>query len=112
MARSGISALAILSVFVLVLSLIGRYEACRLLDEEEMLMAKNAKIIFDNLHLQALQKGTVKSPGKNGCSYSPGNPTRCINNSQNFAGKLTTALPPSLPREAYPQVMTQFGAAS
>lgn len=111
MARSGISALAILSVFVLVLSMIGRYEACRLLDEEAIL-AKNAKIIFDNLHLQALQKGTGKTPGKNGCSYSPGNPTRCINNSQNFAGKHSTTLPPSLPRQAYPQVMTQFGAAS
>ncbi|KAL8092607.1 hypothetical protein AgCh_034755 [Apium graveolens] len=103
MARSGISALAILSVFVLVVSVIGRYEACRLLDEEAML-AKNAKIIFDNLHLQSLQKNTGKTPGKNGCSYSPGNPTRCINNSQNFAGKRTTALPPSLPRQAYPQV--------
>ncbi|KAK1373097.1 hypothetical protein POM88_029290 [Heracleum sosnowskyi] len=110
MARSGISVLAILTVFVLVLSIIGRYEACRLLDEEEIL-AKNANIIFHHLHLQALQKGTGKAPGKNGCSYVRGSSNPCKTNSQNFAGKRTTALPPSLPRQAYPQAMTQFGVA-
>lgn len=108
MARLSITLLALL---VIVLSMIEQHEACRLLDEEEI-FAKNIKISFDNLHLQALQKGSVRPPGPNGCSYVRGSRNPCKTNGQKFAGKHTTAYPPSSQRQPYPHVMTQFGVAS
>ncbi|KAL1825993.1 hypothetical protein ACET3Z_012771 [Daucus carota] len=106
--------IALLALFVIVLALVRPYQACRLLDEEEIL-AKNARNFVnfnDNLHLQALQKGSVRPPGPNGCSYVRGSKNPCKTNGQKFAGKRTTALPPSLRRHAYPQALAESGVAS
>ncbi|KAL1816749.1 hypothetical protein DCAR_0521135 [Daucus carota subsp. sativus] len=110
MARLSTSLLAIVTISVIIFWLVKPHEACRLLDEDEN-FAKNTEIIFDNLHLQALQKGSVPPPGPNGCSYVSGSSNPCKLNGQNFAGQSATALPPPLPR-AYPQAMTQFGVAT
>lgn len=68
MAHLRTTLLAIASIFVIILLLSSPHEACRLLDGDESL-AKNGKIIFNNLHLQVLQMGSVSPPGPNGCSY-------------------------------------------
>ncbi|KAF1001348.1 hypothetical protein AG4045_010233 [Apium graveolens] len=74
--------------------------------------AQTAEQAQPQLEAQMAMKSIRLPERMDGCSYSPGNPTHCIENLQNFAGKRTSGPHPLMPQQVYLQVMAQFGHAS
>ncbi|KAJ4726836.1 Collagen alpha-1(II) chain-like [Melia azedarach] len=75
--------LVVLIVVLLFLMSIQGYEGSRVLNKEEATVKKGFPL------QSILQRGPVRRPGHNGCTYIPGtNGPPCIN-SRNFAGHAT-----------------------
>ncbi|GAA0166662.1 hypothetical protein LIER_40232 [Lithospermum erythrorhizon] len=110
--RTQIMNIALLITLVLIGSF-SYHEATRILDEDEQELMNR-----EHLLLPSFQRGTVRPPAPNSCTFIPGNGgSPCTFNEKNFAGHSMGVSPPPppppppLPR-AYPGYDVSFGVAT